>query len=443
MFLRCRCGWLLLIWWFLSRVSGLALPPVPPPVATTDAALLDHLQRTAFDFFWQEANSRNGLIPDRTRTNSKCSIAAVGFGLSALPIGVEHGWVSRSAAAARAAVTLRTFARGTQGPEAEGTIGHRGWFYHFLEMDTAQRAWKCELSSIDTALFLAGALDAAGFFGQSGDPVEREIRDLADRLLSEVDFEWMRNSGDTLTMGWHPERGFIRSRWQGYNEAMILYLLALGSPRNPLPARAWTAWTESYSWQTHYGQTYVAFPALFVHQYSHCWVDFRGIADAALAPHGIDYFENSRRATLAQQSYARANPRGHPGYGEWSWGFTACDGPQGYGARGAPPPAEEDGTIAPTAVGGSLPFAPEICLPTLREFHARWGRELWTRYGFRDAFNVRSNWFASDVLGIDQGPILIMIENHLTGSTWRRMRQSPVLQRGLATAGFVPLREKK
>ena len=434
--------WRLVGWLLFAGVLGgrsvLALPPVLPPVLAGDAAFLETLQRTAFDFFWQEANPRNGLIRDRTRPDSKCSIAAVGFGLSALPIGVEHGWVSRADAAQRTVTTLRTFAHGPQGPEAAGTLGHRGWFYHFLEMDTARRAWKCELSSIDTALLLAGVVDAGQFFDR-GDPVEREIRDLGTRLVSAVDWEWMRDSGDTLTMGWHPETGFIRSRWRGYNEAMILYLLALGAPSNPLPSRAWTAWTETYSWQTHHGQSYVVFPHLFVHQYSHCWVDFRGIADAAMAAHGIDYFENSRRATLAQQAYAKANPLGHPGYGDRVWGFTACDGPDGYAARGAPPADHEDGTIAPTAAGGSLPFAPEICLPTLREFHARWGRELWTCYGFRDAFNVRSNWFASDVLGIDQGPILLMAENHRTGATWRRMQRSPILQRGLAAAGFRPL----
>lgn len=415
-----------------------ALPPADPPSVSTDHELLTALQRSAFDFFWQEANPKNGLIPDRTQPGSKSSIAAVGFGLSALPIGIQHGWVTRTAAASRAALTLRTFDEGPQGPQAEGVIGYRGWFYHFLEMDTARRTWKCELSSIDTALFLAGALDVGLFFDDAADSMEREIRDRSERLVRRVEWDWMRHRGDTLTMGWHPETGFLPSRWRGYNEAMLLYLLALGAPAQPLPPKAWSAWSETYSWQTHYGQSYVHFPHLFAHQYSHCWVDFRGLRDEALRPHGIDYFENSRRATLAQQAYARDNPLKHPGYGEFVWGFTASDGPRGYSAHGAPPSDNDDGTIAPTAAGGSLPFAPEICLPTLREFHSRWGRQLWTRYGFRDAFNIRSNWFASDVLGIDQGPILLMAENHLTGSTWQRMKRSPILQRGLAAAGFLP-----
>ncbi len=420
--------------------SARALSPVEPPPARSDRELLLCLERTTFDFFWLEANPVNGLIPDRTHTNSKCSIAAVGFGLSALPIGVEHAWISRAAAAQRARLTLRTFVRGSQGAASDGIIGYRGWFYHFLEMDSARRAWKCELSSIDTALLLAGALDVAQFFDRRTDPLETEIRESVDRLVRRVDWDWMRNGGETFTMGWHPESGFLRARWEGYNEAMILYLIALGAPRHPLPRSAWTAWTRTYRWQTEYGHNYVAFPHLFAHQYSHCWVDFRGQADAAMRPHGIDYFENSRRATLAQQAYAIANPLGWRGYGERLWGLTACDGPRGYAAHGAPPPDNDDGTVAPTAAGGSLPFAPEICLPTLRELHSHWGREMWTRYGFRDALNVSEGWFAEDVLGIDQGPMLLMAENYLTGSTWRRMKRSPILKRGLSTAGFLPLK---
>jgi hypothetical protein len=332
---------------------------------------------------------------------------------------------------------LETFWTTPQGDAPEGRIGYRGWYYHFLEMDTAQRAWHCELSSIDTALFLAGAIDVGLFFDPPGSTHPASVQHLVDRLLDRVDWEWMRHGGGTLTMGWHPERGFIDSRWRGYNEAMILYLLALGAERNPLPPAAWTAWTDSYSWQTHFGQSYLEFPHLFVHQYSHCWVDFRGQSDAWMRARGGDYFENSRRATLAQQAYAISNPASHPGYGPWVWGFTACDGPDGYSARGAPPADHEDGTIAPTAVAGSLPFAPEICLPTLRNLYSQWGSNLWTAYGFRDALNVRSLWVADDVLGIDQGPILLMIENYRTGRVWSRLRQSPILQRGLKSAGFI------
>ncbi len=414
----------------------------PRPFAD-DAEFLELLQATAFDYFWREANPTNGLVKDRSTTNSFCSIAATGFGLTALGIGVDHGWISRAQARTRALTTLRTFWEGPQGPAAAGVIGHRGWFYHFLDMDTATRFRQVELSSIDTALFLAGALYAREYFNSSH-PDERRIRELADALLERVDWHWMTDGGDTLTMGWHPESGFIPSRWVGYNEAMILYLLALGAPRNPLPPESWTAWTRGYRWATHHGWSYVEFPPLFGHQYSHCWVDFRGRADAWMRVRGLDYFENSRRATLANRAYCMENPRGWRGYGPLQWGLTACDGPgfgpyHAYMARGAPPPENDDGTLAPTAVGGSLPFAPEVCLPTLRHLYTAHRERLWTPFGFRDAFNLTADWWDPDVLGIDQGPILIMAENHRTGRVWRRFMNNAVIRRGLERAGFQRL----
>ena len=409
----------------------------------SDDAFLDRMERAAFDYFWNEANPENGLIRDRSTPDSKCSIAAVGFGLSALNIGVERGWVPRETARQRVLTTLRTLAEGPQGEQADGVNGHRGWFYHFLEMGSAQRAWKCELSSIDTALLLAGVLDAGEFFSRQ-DPDEGAIRDLAKRLVSRVDWAWMTNGKETITMGWHPEKGFLESRWIGYNEAMILYLIALGASGDPgaagdrSPVR-WEAWTSGYKWRRHHGFEFVEFAPLFGHQYSHCWVDFRGIVDAEMRPHGIDYFENSRRATLAQRAYCIANPGGFPNYGPLDWGLSACDGPKGYAARGAPPAENDDGTLAPTAVGGSIPFAPEVCIPTLRHWEHTHGKRLWGRYGFRDGFNRKENWWATDTLGIDQGAILIMAENHRTGSVWRRMKSNPVIRKGLERAGFKPL----
>jgi len=409
----------------------------------SDDAFLDRMERAAFDYFWNEANPKNGLIRDRTTPNSKCSIAAVGFGLSTLNIGVERGWIPRAAARQRVLTTLRTFADGPQGPQADGVMGHRGWFYHFLEMGSARRAWKCELSSIDTALFLAGVLDVQEFFSRQ-ESDERAIRDLAQRLVDRVDWGWMTNGKDTFTMGWDPEKGFLESRWIGYNEAMILYLMALGASgesgatNSPTPVR-WEAWTSGYKWRQHHGFEFVEFAPLFGHQYSHCWVDFRGIVDAAMRPHGIDYFENSRRATLAQRAYCIANPGGFPNYGPLEWGLSACDGPKGYAARGAPPAENDDGTLAPTAVGGSIPFAPEVCIPTLRHWDRTYGKRLWGRYGFRDGFNRKEDWWATDTLGIDQGAILILVENHRTGAVWRRMKSNRVIRRGLERAGFRPL----
>jgi len=409
----------------------------------SDDAFLDRMERAAFDYFWNEANPTNGLIRDRTTPDSKCSIAAVGFGLSALNIGVDRGWIPRAAARQRVLTTLRTFADGPQGSQADGVMGHRGWFYHFLEMGSARRAWKCELSSIDTALFLAGVLDAQEFFSRQ-ESDERAIRDLAQKLVDRVDWGWMTNGKDTFTMGWHPEKGFLESRWIGYNEAMILYLMALGASgesgaTNRLTPVRWEAWTSGYKWRQHHGFEFVEFAPLFGHQYSHCWVDFRGIVDAAMRPHGIDYFENSRRATLAQRAYCIANPGGFPNYGPLEWGLSACDGPKGYAARGAPPAENDDGTLAPTAVGGSIPFAPEVCIPTLRHWDRSYGKRLWGRYGFRDGFNRKEDWWATDTLGIDQGAILIMAENHRTGAVWRRMKSNRVIRRGLERAGFRPL----
>lgn len=438
------------VWIFLcSSALACGAPRLPPE----DAAFLDRLERACFDYFWLEANPANGLIKDRSTPDSKCSIAAVGFGLSGIHIAIKRGWISRAAGRARVLATLRTFVEGPQGPEAEGIIGHRGWFYHFLDMDTATRGvrrWKSELSSIDTALLLAGVLDAREFFDRRHAD-ERRIRELSDKLVRGVDWAWMADGGSLLRTGWNPESGFIPHRWKGYNEAMLLYVLALGADalkpakeRARAPVLSWEAWTHTYKWRTNYGFAYVEFAPLFGHQYSHCWVDFRGIADGYLRSRGMTYFENSRRATLAQRAYAMANPASFPDYGPLEWGFTACDGPerdgyQGYIARGAPPPENDDGTIAPTAPGGSLPFAPEVCLPTLRNFDVKYHDRLWTRYGFGDAFNVKADWYASVVLGIDQGPILLMAENYRTGSGWRRMMKNAVIRRGLERAGFERL----
>lgn len=427
----------------LARVLPLAAESFS---GLSDDAFLDRMERKAFDYFWLEANPKNGLVRDRSTTNSKASIAAVGFGLSAISIGIERGWITREAGRARVLTTLQTFAGGRQNDEAAGVIGTHGWFYHFLEMDTATRAWKCELSSIDTALLLAGVLDAQDYFnGLQRD--EQLIHELADTIVHRVDWAWMANGGETFSMGWHPEKGFIERRWVGYNEGMILYLLALGAVESPKPgvqgskpAVSWEAWTRGYHWRTQQGQSYVEFPPLFGHQYSHCWVDFRHTADAYMREHGLTYFENSRRATLAQRAYCVANPGKFPNYGPLEWGLTACDGPKGYSARGAPPAENDDGTLAPTAAGGSLPFAPEICLPTLRRMAEQYGDRLWGRYGFRDAYNAQQNWFATDTLGIDQGPILLMAENHRTGSVWRRMMRNPILRRGLQRAGFTAVK---
>lgn len=409
----------------------------------SDNEFLDYLQQTAFWYFWQQANPANGLVRDRSHPSAFSSIAATGFGLTALPIGIERGWVGRQEALERVAVTLRTFVNGPQGPEARGRIGHRGWFYHFLEMESGARFGRTELSSIDTALLLGGALFVREYFdGVSA--AEREIRAMCDQLFQRVDWRWMTNGEASLTMGWHPESGFIKARWIGYNEANLIYILALGAAEGRgLDAKSWAAWTSGYEWKTSHGLSYLHFEPLFGHQYSHVWIDFRGIADEYVRGRGIDYFENSRRATLAQQRYAIANPKKHRGYGELLWGFTACDGPgfdgiAPYMARGTPPALNDDGTIAPTAAGGSIPFAPEICIPTLRNIFNTQHPSICHPYGMVDAFNLNVEWFDGETLGIDQGPILLMIENHRSGMVWKTFMKSPIIQRGLERAGFRP-----
>jgi hypothetical protein len=417
-----------------GRASAWA--PAVPEAFANDAAFLDLVAAAAFDYFRFEANPSNGLLRDRTLRVSKCSIAAVGFGLSAYLSGAERGWWTREDAVERTRTTLRTFTSLPQGEAPAGVIGTHGWFYHFLEMDTGLRAWKCELSSIDTVLFLGGVLDAQAYFVRDT-PAEREIRDLAEGLLSRVDWSWMADGEDTFSMGWHPERGFIRNRWRGYNEGMLLYLLALGSER-PVPV-TWEAWTRTCSWEEHHGFQFVPFPPLFGHQYSHVWVDFRGQADGFLRGRGLDYFENSRRATLAQRAHAMANAGRFQGYGPDLWGFTASDTPEGYAAYGAPPAENERGTLAPTAPGGSIAFAPEVCIPALRRMYELHREKLWGPYGFRDAFHPGKGWYATDTLGIDQGPILLMIENLRGRGPWSRLKSNARLRKGLEKAGFRPL----
>ncbi|MFA6469428.1 MAG: glucoamylase family protein [Bacteroidota bacterium] len=407
----------------------------PQPFASTDA-FLEYLQQTSFDYFWYEANPKNGLIKDRSTKNSSSSIAAVGFGLTAIGIGIDHGFITRQEGRDRTLTTFKTFWNGPQASAPIGTIGYKGWFYHFLDMNSGTRAGTNELSSIDTGLLLAGMLYAKEYF-DGNDSSEVQIRALTDSIFHRIDWNWMCNSGFSLTMGWHPESNFINARWIGYNEAMILYIMGLGAPVNPLPAASWNEWTKGYNWwlSSRLNQYFVNFPPLFGHQYSHCWVDFRDIADSYMKDKGITYFENSRRATLDQRLYCIENPKGFVGYGANMWGITASDVPTGYNARGTN--MNDDGTLNPTAPGGSMPFAPEICIPVLQEMYNQHRENIWTGYGFTDAFNLTVNWWGPDVLGIDQGPIVIMLENYRTGNVWKTSMKSKIISDGLKKAGFT------
>jgi hypothetical protein len=409
--------------------------------ALTTEALLDTLQHTAFDFFWNEANPANGLIKDRSASWSPCSIAALGFGFSAICVGIDRGWVTREAGRERILTALETLWTTPQGDAPSGNIGYKGLYYHFLDMNTATRTWYCELSSIDTALLFAGILDAKQYFS-TDDPLDAQVRSLADSIYYRADWDFMRGGGPGIMMGWKPGSGFVGfGTWVGYNESMIMYILALGSPTHTIPASSWYTWTSGYDWENHYGYNFVTCPPLFTHQYSHCWIDFRYIQDAYMRDEarGITYFENSRRATYAAQAYCIDNPQGWVGYGENVWGLTACDGPWGYLARGAPPAQNDDGTIAPTAAAGLIAFAPDIVIPTLHHLFDTYQDQLWSSYGFKDAFNLTQNWWATDYIGIDEGPIILMIENYRTHGIWHRFMQNPDILRGLERAGFTPV----
>jgi hypothetical protein len=414
---------------------------------------LARLERDTFGYFMDKSNPRNGLVPDSTRDGAPSSIAAIGFALAAYPVAAERTFLSRSDALERALITLRFLSESRQSDDKDAT-GYKGFFYHFLDMQSGRRTWKSELSTIDTTFLLAGALTAAAYFDRDTAP-EREVRDLADGLYRRVDWRWAQHGGLTVAHGWTPERGFLRYRWEGYNEAILLYVLGLGSPTHPLPEESYEAWTRNYRWTKLYGREFLYAGPLFVHQLSHVWIDFRGLRDDYMREHDSDYFENSRHATLAQQEYAIRNPRHFEGYGEFAWGLTASDGPGratrriggrsrrffDYKARGVPY-GPDDGTIAPWAAIASLPFAPEIVLPTIAHIDQTYP-SLMSKYGFKCSFNPTfrdasgDGWHSRGYYGIEQGPIVLMIENYRSGLIWNLMKHNPYIVDGLRRAGFT------
>ena len=419
-------------------------------------AELEKLQRQTFDYFLHETNSANGLVIDKTAPDWPASIAATGLGLACYPVGVERGFMSRAAAVERTLVTLRFFWNSPQGREADAT-GYKGFYYHFLDMETGKRGWQCELSTVDTSFLLAGVLTAGVYF-DADNADEREIRSLAERLYRRADWQWAQNEGATVTHGWKPESGFLEYRWEGYDEAMLLYILGLGSQTHPLPENSYTAWTSTFCWEQHYGYEYLYAGPLFTHQLSHVWIDFRGIQDTFMRDKGIDYFENSRRATYVQQQYAIDNPRKFADYASCCWGITASEGPGpavvkingverqffDYVARGVPY-GPDDGTLAPWAVVASLPFAPEIVLFALDHCIHQAKLTEFNSYGFKASFNPTHpgaagnpyGWWVSPWhYGLNQGPIVLMIENYCTGLLWRWMRNCPYIVSGLRRAGF-------
>lgn len=433
--------------------SPLAIEHIAKSDADSNETLLEQFQQSAFRYFLETVNPQNGLVADTTRPGYPCSISVVGFALSSYPIGVLHEWMSREHAASLTLITLRFFRDSTQS-EARDATGYKGFYYHFLDVVTGKRVWQSELSMIDSALLAAGFLTAATFF--TGDTAaECEIREIADALYRRMDWRWAQNGSYTVTQGWKPECGFLHYGWEGYSEALILYILGLGSPTHSLPPGSYAAWNSTYQWETIYGKNVLYAGPLFIHQFSHAWIDFRGLRDRFMREKHSDYFENSRAAAFIQREYAIRNPHGYRGYGENYWGFSAGDGPGkhtltiggnvrrffDYVARGVPY-GPDDGTIHPATIFGSLPFAPEIALPAIRhvcEQEPGIAASHRVPNGLNPTFPGGNGlgWISEGSFGLDQGLIVLMIENYRSQFLWRLMRDCGYFRTGLRRAGFT------
>jgi len=392
--------------------SGYAIVPAPK-FSARDEALLEDLERRSFQYFWDQGNPRTGLVLDRTHTDGSAtdenhravaSIAATGFGLTALCIAADRRWVDPAAARERVRVTLHFF--------AERALQEHGWFYHWMDANTGERKWKSEVSSIDTALLIAGMLTAKQYFHD-----EAEIVRLATKIYERIDFPWMLNGHPTLlAMGWRPESGFIKSRWDDYSEHLILYLMAIGSTTHPITPDSWYAWKRN--WNSYDGYQYLGKTPLFTYQYSQAWVDFRYRRE--VKGEHISYFENSVKATLAHRLFCIDLAKQFPGYGPNIWGISASDSINGYVAWGGPPRDKAiDGTVVPYAAAGSLMFIPKLAVAALHTMRAKYGPRIYATYGFADAFNPNTGWVDGDVIGIDLGITLLGVENARTGNVWR------------------------
>jgi hypothetical protein len=415
--------------------------------------MIAELEEATFGYFVRMTNPANGLVLDSTKENAPATIAGSGLALTCYAIAAERGYLPREELARRARTTLDFF-WGAEQSDAPTATGHKGFFYHFLDADTGRRTSDCELSTIDSAMVFAGALVAAGYFdGDSAD--ERAIRQLALDIYARADWRWASPHNPAITHGWIPRRGFLTYDWRGYNEALFLYVLALGSPTRPVGDDAYGEWMSTYKWKRIYDIEFLYGGPLFMHQLSQVWLDLRGIQDDFMRAHATDYFENSRRATHVQREYAKRNPRGLVGYGENAWGITASDGPGpatrtvngrrrrffDYTGRGIPY-GPDDGTLAPWALASSLPFAPEIVLPAMATIDREYSM-ITSEYGYKCSYNPTfggaargGSWISKGHYALDQGPVVVMIENFRTGLVWRLLRKSEFIRAGLRRAGF-------
>ena len=361
----------------------------PEPSASHEASL-NEIQEKAFRYFEEQHNPYNGLVRDSAPnrpggvSNAPASITGVGFALTVYPVAVERGWMSRASAHALTVRTLEFF--------LQNAPQHEGFFYHFLNFETGERVSRSELSPIDTALFLAGALFAAEYYDDA------EIRDLVQKIYERVDFPWMLNKGKTFALAWSPETGFSKARWDHFDESLLLYALAIGSPAHPVPVESWREILRPVGSYRDYRM--IQMPPLFTHQYPHVWLDLRGQNDGF-----ADYFQNSVNASRANRAFCIDQSSKFAGYGPNLWGLSASDGPAGYRAYGAPPgwAVFHDGTVAPAACGSSIVFTPEESIACLENIRTYYSDAMWGPYGFSDAMNVGKQWFSDKVLVIDQG----------------------------------------
>jgi hypothetical protein len=387
-----------------------------------DRQFLEELEKANFLFFWEQANPETGLVKDRCNLHTPASgivasIAATGFGLTAICIGQQYGWVSAKEARDRAVISLRFLARKMP--------THRGFFYHWANLKTGERIWDSEVSSVDTALLLGGVLTCREHFRTP------EVERLAYEIFNRVDWTWLSEDTSLLPHGWRPEVGFLPYRWDYYSEHMIMYLLGLGSLTHPLAPETWNAWKRTVF--EYDGLRYIgSYAPLFIHQYSQAWFDFRGKRDRY-----ADYFQNSVTATEVHRRFCIQLGKTFPDYSEDLWGITASDSQNGYVVWGGPPEVGPiDGTVVPSAAGGSLPFLPGPTLRVLRNIKNRYPQGAWSRYGFVNAFNPLKKWYDTDVIAIDTGITMLMAENLRTGFVWNTFMKSPEAQRGLRRAGF-------
>src|SRR2546426_5962301 len=415
----------------LARIlagCGSSLPPPPPGdgYPGTDDQLLEEIEKAGFLFFWEQADPMSGQVKDRALaagndTKTVSSIAATGFGLTALCIGAQRGYQASAEIAARVRATLSFLLNQLQ-PQ-----GQNGFFFHFVDMTTGARAFTSEVSSIDTAILLCGVLTCGEYFSQ-----DSQIPNLAAQIYGNVNFAWMLNGGTTLSMGWTPENGFLSNRWDTYSELMMLYLLAIASPTNPIPPSSWAAWSRPAF--TYQGMTYISSGApLFIHQYSHAWFDFRNKKDAF-----TDYFQNSITATMAHRLFCLSLAPQFSDYSNDLWGITSSDSANRYVAWGGPPAVGPiDGSIVPCATAGSLPFVPTQTIHVLRWIRGHYP-QAWQRYGYVDAFNPLTGWYDADVIGIDVGISVLMAENQRTKFVWNTFMKNPEAQSAMQMAGFAP-----